>query len=364
MFIMTPKCYFRFLFFGGPIYCIRRLTNLGLLPRKATADIGVVRYPSLLRTGVRPLSSSDSTSEQPATNSLAIRMMPVVFVGLWSTGFIGAKFGLPYAEPFTLLLYRMLATLVLVMLLIAWYRPSWPSPKAMFHTAVTGLLIHGLYLGGVFYAIVGQMPAGVVALIVGLQPLVTALAAVMLLREQITRRQWLGLMLGLAGVALVLLEKMGGVAGVDISLISDFPMWTLIWALIALAAISLGTVYQKRFCQGIGLIPGTFIQYCAAALFFAVGAALFETGQVEWSTQLILAMAWLVLGLSIGAILLLMQLIRLGAVSQVASLFYLVPPVTAFEAYLLFDEQLGVLAIAGVVLSVTGVALVVTKKSA
>ncbi|MEH6649806.1 MAG: DMT family transporter [Motiliproteus sp.] len=309
------------------------------------------------------LSPSGSFNPPPATNTLAIRMMPVVFVGLWSTGFIGAKFGLPYAEPFTLLLYRMLATLVLVAILIAWYRPTWPSPKAMFHTAVTGLLIHGLYLGGVFYAIVGEMPAGLVALIVGLQPLVTALAAVILLRELVTTRQWLGLMLGLAGVALVLLEKMGGAAGIDTSLVSEFPLWTLVWALIALAGISIGTVYQKRFCQGVELIPATFIQYCAAALFFAAGAVMFETGEVEWSTQLILAMVWLVLGLSIGAILLLMQLIRLGAVSQVASLFYLVPPVTAFEAYLLFDEKLGLLAIAGVVLSVAGVALVVTKKA-
>ncbi len=285
--------------------------------------------------------------------------MPVVFVGLWSTGFIGAKYGLPYAEPFTLLLYRMLATLVLLGVLAAWYRPVWPSTRALLHTAVTGLLVHGLYLGGVFYAITGDMPAGLVALIVGLQPLVTAIAAVVMLSERVSKRQWLGLMLGLGGVTLVLVEKMAGS-----ELGTPFPLWTLGWALIALLGISLGTVYQKRFCQGVELIPGTIAQYFAAALFFGIGALMFETRQVEWDIQLLLAMGWLVLGLSIGAILLLMQLIRLGAVSQVASLFYLVPPVTALEAYLLFDERFGALAMVGGLLTVAGVALVVTKRSA
>ena len=291
--------------------------------------------------------------------TFGVRMMPVVFVGLWSTGFIGAKYGLPYAEPFTLLLYRMLATLVLLAALAAWYRPVWPSTRALLHTAVTGLLVHGLYLGGVFYAITGDMPAGLVALIVGLQPLVTAIAAVLVLSEKVSGRQWFGLSLGLLGVGLVLLEKMGGGAWG-----SSFPLWTLAWALVALLGISIGTVYQKRFCQGVELIPGTIAQYTAAALLFAAGALLFETRQVQWDIQLLLAMGWLVLGLSIGAILLLMQLIKRGAVSQVASLFYLVPPVTALEAYLLFDERFGMLAMAGGLMTVVGVALVVTKRRA
>ncbi|MCW8886262.1 MAG: DMT family transporter [Motiliproteus sp.] len=288
-----------------------------------------------------------------------VRLMPLLFVWLWSTGFIGAKYGLPYAEPFTLLLYRMLATLLLLAGLALWLKPLWPrQPSAILHTAVTGLLIHGLYLGGVFYAINGEMPAGLVSLIVGLQPLITAVAAVAFLREGVSIRQWLGLMLGLAGVALVLLEKLGGIAEVP-----AFPLWTLIWCVISLLAISIGTVYQKRFGQGVDLIPGTFIQYCSASLFFAIGAFAFETREVSWQIEFLLAMGWLILGLSIGAILLLMRLIKLGAASQVASLFYLVPPVTALEAYLLFDERLGAVAMAGGLLTVLGVALVVIKKS-
>lgn len=286
-----------------------------------------------------------------------IRLTPVIFVWLWSTGFIGAKYGLPYAEPFTLLLYRMLITLAVLGLIAGWLKSTWPSPRAAMHTAMTGLLVHGLYLGGVFYAIKQGMPAGVVALIVGLQPLLTAVAAVIVLREGVIARQWFGLVLGVVGVALVLFEKMGGTGQIN-----NFPLWTLVWACIALVGISVGTVYQKRFGQGVELMPGTFIQYCAAAIFFAMGAFVFESREVQWTTQLLLALGWLVLGLSVGAILLLMQLIRRGAASQVASLFYLVPPVTALEAFILFDERLGIVALFGGMLTVVAVALVMVKK--
>ena len=159
------------------------------------------------------------------------------------------------------------------------------------------------------------------------------------------------------GVTLVLLEKFG-VDGDG----SGFSLWSLLWALFALTGISIGTVYQKRHGTGADLVAGTMIQYAAAATFFAIGAFTLETREVEWSLQLQLSMAWLVFGVSIGAILLLMWLIRQGAASQVASLFYLVPPVTAFEAYLLFDERLGGLAMAGGLIAIAGVALVVTQK--
>lgn len=291
------------------------------------------------------------------TGPFTVGLMPAVFVWLWSTGFIGAKYGLPYAEPFTLLLYRMLSTLVVLGLIAWWLKSKWPSVSGMAHTAITGLLVHGLYLGGVFYAIDDGMPAGVVSIIVGLQPLVTAAVAVVVLREAISIRQWSGLVLGLIGVSLVILEKMGGT-----SQVSGFPVSALLWTLIALAGISIGTVYQKRFCQRVDLVPGAFIQYCAASVLFALGAFAFESREVSWNMQLILATGWLVLGLSVGAILLLMQLIRRGAASNVASLFYLVPPVTALQAYILFDERLGVLALCGGLLSVLGVALVVIKR--
>lgn len=290
-------------------------------------------------------------------NNFGVRITPVFFVWLWSTGFIGAKYGLPYAEPFMLLFYRMLITLVCLGLMACWIKPKWPPLHSAFHMAISGLLIHGFYLGGVFYAIAGDMPAGLVSLIVGLQPLVTAIAAIIILKERIISYQWLGLFLGLVGVGLVLFEKLGGAGQLP-----EFSLVTLGWAFIALLGISLGTVYQKRFGNDIELIPSTFIQYCAAALFFGLGTFLFESQEVEWNIQLVLAMGWLVLGLSIGAILLLMQLINRGAASEVASLFYLVPPVTALEAYILFDERFEFLALCGGIMSVFGVALILMTK--
>lgn len=303
------------------------------------------------------VASRSGNKRHKGTGRFTVGWMPAIFVWLWSTGFIGAKYGLPYAEPFTLLLYRMLSTLVVLGVIAWWLKSEWPTLDGVAHTAITGLLVHGLYLGGVFYAIEDGMPAGVVSIIVGLQPLATAAVAVVVLREAITIRQWSGLVLGLIGVSLVILEKMG-----DTSQATGFPVWALLWALIALGGISFGTVYQKRYCQNVDLVPGAFIQYCAASVLFALGAFALESREVSWNMQLILATGWLVLGLSVGAILLLMQLIRRGAASNVASLFYLVPPVTALQAYILFDERLGVLALCGGLLSVLGVALVIIKR--
>ena len=282
--------------------------------------------------------------------------VPALFVWLWSTGFIGGKFGLPYAEPFTLLLIRMLLTLIPLGILAVAMKSRWPGWRGAGHLAVTGVLVHGFYLGGVFYAIDQGMPAGVVSLIVGLQPLVTALAAVVFLREPVSGRQWTGLGLGLLGVALVLVEKLGTPAA-D----TGVPPLTLIWALLALVGISLGTVYQKRFGTGVDLVAGTMIQYAAAATVFGIGAFTLETRDVQWTLQFQLALGWLVFGLSVSAILILMWLIRRGAASQVASLFYLVPPVTALEAFLLFDERLGPIAIIGGLVAITGVGLVTAK---
>lgn len=285
-------------------------------------------------------------------------LIPALFVWLWSTGFIGAKYGLPYAEPFTLLLIRMLLTLSLLAVLAVCLKVRWPDRRSAGHLAITGLLVHGCYLGGVYYAIQGGMPSGVVSLIVGVQPLLTGVAAVFILREGIGPRQWLGLLLGLVGVSLVIVEKLGPGSGE----VGAIPLWTLAWAALALFGISLGTVYQKRYGAHAELVPGTFIQYAAAATFFAVGAFAWESRAVDWQPQLQLSMAWLVLGVSIGAILLLMWLIRRGAANQVASLFYLVPPVTALQAYWIFDERLGALAMLGGALSITGVALVVMPR--
>ncbi|ALG69376.1 EamA family transporter [Beggiatoa leptomitoformis] len=282
--------------------------------------------------------------------------MPSVFVLLWSTGFIGAKYGLPYAEPFTFLFYRLITVSFLLYLILQIMGQSFPTDKQLIgHVAVSGLLVHAGYLGGVFAAIKIGMPSGLAALIVGLQPLLTAVAASFFLREIITRLQWIGLFLGLLGVAFVLSERFTPNT-------AHFDITAIFWATLALFSISLGTVYHKRFCTGMELISGTLIQYLAATVVLGAIAFTTETMVVTWNLSFILALAWLVLGLSLGAISLLMLLIKQGAAARVASLFYLVPPVTALEAFILFDEKLGVFALCGMALTVIGVALVVVKK--
>ncbi|WP_339885034.1 DMT family transporter [Vreelandella maris] len=291
-------------------------------------------------------------------SSAGLAAMPAIFVLLWSTGFIGAKFGLPYAEPFTFLFIRFVLTLLLLIPLALLMRIPWPtSPRLWTHIAISGFLVHGAYLGGVFYGIYLGMPAGLAALLVGLQPLLTAAFAGPLLGEELTRLQWVGLSLGLIGICLVLGSKLE----IGESLFDGFGISALLCVTAALMGISLGTLYQKRYCTSMPLLSGAVIQYLAAGVLLGSGALLFETRQVEWSSTFILTLAWLVLILSIAAILLLMALIKKGEASRVASLFYLVPPVTALQAWWLFDERLPLLGLAGMVIAITGVVMVIRK---
>lgn len=287
-------------------------------------------------------------------------LIPALFVFLWSTGFIGAKYGLPYAEPFTFLFVRMVLTCALLFLAILFFKKSWPSSwRLTGHVAVSGILVHCGYLGGIFYAIALGMPSGLAALIAGLQPLLTAFAAYPMLRERVTGKQWIGLVLGLIGIALVLSEKISGQTD---SLFSGFGWDAVIFALIAVLSITASALYQKRYCTTMPMVSGTFIQYCAAAVFYGIAAYALETMKIQWTTEFILALTWLILALSIGAITLLMLMIKQGAASKVASLFYLVPPVTAIQAYLLFDERLGLAALIGLGITSLGVALAVKSK--
>ncbi len=295
---------------------------------------------------------------------LLAALAPAVFVLLWATGFIGAKLGLPYVEAGTFLALRFLLVLLLMAPLLLVLRDQrlggW---RTLGHVAVVGALIHGAYLGGVFEAIGRGMPAGLVALIVALQPLLTAAVVGPLLGERVGRRQVAGLLLGLVGVAVVLSDKLGaGVGnGIDGPLFAGFGLDALAFNLVALLGITLGTVYQKRFAQHVPLIGGAVVQYVAATLVVGVPALIFESNRVVWSGELVVALAWLVLVMSIGAVSLLMLLIRWGEASRTASLFYLVPPVTAVIAFLLFDERLGPLALGGMAITVVGVALVVVR---
>jgi drug/metabolite transporter (DMT)-like permease len=280
--------------------------------------------------------------------------MPAIFVVLWSSGFIGAKYGLPYAEPFTFLLWRFaIATLLLT--LVAWvWRARWPrTGREVAHIALAGLLVHAGYLGGVFGAIHRHVSAGEMAIIAGLQPALTALLAGPFLGERINARQWLGITFGLLGVVLVVFERIAP---------GQTDAGGYFFALFALTSITLGALYQKRFCSHMDLRSGGAIQFAVSMVPMAIAASLFESMAVTWSGEFIFSMTWLVVVLSLGAISLLYLLIRHGEAARVTSMFYLVPPVTAIMAFVFFGERLSLLALFGMALTVLGVALVVWRR--
>jgi drug/metabolite transporter (DMT)-like permease len=279
---------------------------------------------------------------------MAARVAPAIFVVLWSTGFIGTKYVLNGAEPLTYLAIRMALVVGLMGIIVAIARPRWPDRFGIGHSIVAGILVHGIYLGGTAIAIAHSIPAGLSALIPGLQPILTSTLANRWLGERVTPVQWSGLLLGLAGVVLILHDRpMTGEAG-----------WGWLASGVSLVSITLGTLYQRRYCGRIDWRSGNLVQYIAVTIFFATGAALFEHNVVHWTGEFVLALIWLVVVLSIGSIGLLYWLIRRSAATSVASLFYLVPAVTAVMAYVLFGERLDRVAIAGMVACAAAVFLV------
>ena len=282
-------------------------------------------------------------------DQLAARAAPAIFVVLWSTGFVATKYMLRSAEPLTSLAIRMAVVVVLMAIIAALARPQWPDRTGLFHSAVAGILVHGIYLGGTAVAISLSIPAGLSALIPGLQPILTSTLANRWLGERVSALQWSGLLLGLAGVALILHERPigGSEAG-----------WGWFASAVSLVSITLGTLYQSRFCREIDWRAGNLVQYVAVTIFFAIGAFAFEDRIVHWTAEYILSIAWLAVMLSIGSIGLLYWLIRHQAATSVASLFYLVPATTALMAYVLFGERLDAVAIAGMIACAAAVFLV------
>ncbi|MGB6118409.1 MAG: DMT family transporter [Mesorhizobium sp.] len=280
----------------------------------------------------------------------ATRFMPIMFVLLWATGFIGARYAMPWSEPFGFLAVRFALAAVILAVIVAALGHKWPTRRQAAHAVFAGILTHGLYLGGVFWSIHRGLPAGISALIAGLQPLVTVVLAGWLLGERINRRQIAGLVVGLGGVVLVLWPKLG-VTGAGINAA------TLTASLIALLAICAGTVWQKKHSAGDSLIAGAFWQYVGASIVMALASFAIETGELTVNGELVFALVWLTLVLSIGAIFLLMVMIRQGEMSRVASLFYLVPAVTAVMAWLLFGEHLSPIQLVGMAIATLGVAL-------
>ena len=282
--------------------------------------------------------------------------IPIFFVLLWSTGFIVAKFGLPFAPPLTFLILRCSCVLlVLVPCLLIWKAP-WPQAGAIGHIAVAGLLMQAGYLSGVWCAIKLGMPAGLSALIVGMQPILTA-AAAPLIGEKVRPRQWLGLLFGLTGVALVVAAK---ITLVGLSALS------IGFCVMALCSITAGTMYQKRFCPRFDLRTGTIIQFAATVLVLLPVAVLFEDFSlppptVAWTPRFVGALLWSVLALSIGAIFLLFKLLRRSDATQVTSLLYLTPPTTAVMAWIMFGEAFNLVGMLGMAVAVIGVIFVVKK---
>ena len=278
----------------------------------------------------------------------AARAAPAIFVVLWSTGFVGTKYVIHNAEPLTYLAIRMALVVVLMAVICAVVRPAWPDRRQIGHSVVAGILVHGFYLGGTAVAISLSIPAGLSALMPGLQPLLTSTIANRWLGERVTPLQWGGLLLGLGGVALILHDRpISGQAG-----------WGWVASTVSLVSITLGTLYQRRYCAKIDWRSGNLVQYVAVTVFFTIAAFLFENRVVHWTAEFVLALSWLAVVLSIGSIGLLYWLIRRSAATSVASLFYLVPAVTAVMAYVLFGERLDGVAIAGMIACAAAVFLV------
>jgi drug/metabolite transporter (DMT)-like permease len=287
------------------------------------------------------------------------RHAPLLFVLLWSTGFIGAKLGLPHAPPLGFLTARYALVVALMAVAAVWVRAPWPQGmRAWGHLAVAGLLVHAVYLGGVFTGISQGLPAGVSSLVVGLQPLLTAVGAGWVLGEAVRPKQWLGLVLGLVGVVLVLSSRLAG-AGLDLHTLGQLAhLPGLPAVLIALLGITAGTLYQKRFCPRFDFRTGAVAQFLPCLLVTGVLAWATEDRAIDWSSgPFVFALGWLVLVLSLGAVGLLNLLIRSGSAVNVASLFYMVPPCTAVVAWALFGEALSPVAMVGMVIAMAGVYL-------
>jgi drug/metabolite transporter (DMT)-like permease len=289
-----------------------------------------------------------------------LRAMPAVFVLIWSTGFIVARYGMPHAPPMKFLALRY-ALSVAAFLVWAWLaRAAWPRNRTQWvHLAVTGILMHAGYLGGVWAAVKAGMGAGLAALLVGLQPVLTAVW-ISMWGGKVASRQWAGLALGLAGLVLVVWQKLG---------VGEVGPANLLFSFIALIAITAGTLYQKRFVTPCDVRTANLVQL-AAAFVVTLPLALLETEAMRWvlpdgavNGELVGAVAWSVLGLTLGGSSLLYLLIQRGAATTVTSLMYLVPPTTALMAWALFGEPITALIVAGMALTAVGVSLVVRQKA-
>ena len=278
-------------------------------------------------------------------------LIPAIFVLIWSSGFIIARFGMPHSEPMTFLFLRFVGVLLVMVPIVLVVRPVWPTWPQIRHISLAGLLLQAGYLGGVWAAVRHGMSAGLVALMMGLQPILTAWLSA-LVQERISVRQWAGLALGFGGVGLVVWTKLS---------LASLSLASVSLALVGLVSITAGTLYQKHFCPDFDLRAGSVIQFAVSAVACLPFIMLFESGDIQWHPELIGALIWAIFGLSIGGISLLFLMIRRGAATEVTSLLYLTPPTTALMAWMLFAEPITLEMVLGTLLTVIGVWWVVSK---
>jgi len=288
---------------------------------------------------------------------ITTRTAPVLFVLLWSTGFTGIRYGIPYAPPFTFIAVRMaIASVLLALISLAITKRFTYDLPTIGKSALVGITIHGAYLGGCFYGVKQGMPAGITALICSLQPVLVSIFSSIFFKEQLTLRKWLGLGLGLVGLIMVIVPKLIGPGG------QKLPSVGVIAIFIALLGGTSGTLLQKKFGSGVEVLSGTSWQYVATGILMGSLALIFEGGEsITWNASFIFSLTWLIVALSIGAILILFFLLARSSASSVSSLYYLVPAVTAVEAYFLFGEKLGLVTAMGTLVTIAGVALVVRQ---
>nr|WP_269459898.1 DMT family transporter [Polynucleobacter necessarius] len=272
---------------------------------------------------------------------------------MWSAGFVIARLAMPYVEPATFLFWRFAVVRAAMAALSLVWRMTWPIWAQIKHIAVAGILLQFGYLMGVWFAVRLGMTVGLVAIIVGLQPIVTAWFAAWI-SEKVTQRQWIGLGFGFAGVALVVAEKIG---------FAHIPFVSYVLAFIGLLSITFGTLYQKKFCPVFDLRAGSSIQFGVSAVLCFICMYVFESGEMIWNLSVIGALLWATFPLSIGSISLLFMMIRKEAATKVTSLLYLMPPTTALMAWLMFDEPFTLLMAVGLCLTMTGVVLVNARQT-
>ncbi len=290
------------------------------------------------------------------SQALLLRVAPLIFVSLWSTGFIAAKYSMQNADPFVFLCLRFSITAIALIPILLLFGAALPRRIWSFrHDMVTGALLHCGYLGFLFWPIKNGVPSGIVAIIIGVQPILTMILASLYIGEHLDFRKVTGLLIGFVGISIVIIGKYG----ITLGLSGGLDLFDLGMCLVSLMSMALGVFYQKKFCDQSQLLPGTLMQYVAGSLATAFFALLFsETWTIDWTPAFGIALIWQVLGLSIGAVMLLMYIIKNGEAGRLSSMFYLVPPLVVVEAHFLFGETLGALSIAGMMVCIMGVYLV------